>query len=47
MVLLQMASEQNSTLNTSYGYLKTKAFVWKSVFQLTKHTSVNNLKLFI
>jgi hypothetical protein len=32
MILLQLASEQNSTLNTSYGYLKTKAFVLQKVF---------------
>ena len=33
-VLWQLASELDSTLNMSYGYLKTKAFVVKTVFQL-------------
>ena len=33
-VLLQLVSELDSTLNMSYGYLKTKAFVAKMVFQL-------------
>jgi hypothetical protein len=34
MVLLQLVPEQNSTLNTLYGYLKTKVFVAKGVFNL-------------
>ena len=34
LVLLQLVSELDSTLNMSYGYLKTKAFVAKTVFQL-------------
>jgi hypothetical protein len=46
-VLLQLASEQNSTLNTSYEYLKTKAFICEKCFQHTKHTIINNLKLFL
>jgi hypothetical protein len=39
-VLLQLVLEQNSTLNTSYMYLKTKAFVCKNHFPTYKNIQV-------